>query len=223
MSSRASRDAIFVASPDLDEAIEIWLADPESARGQRASARSSKYFSRAAGRATPFGLFAGTSVGRLGEATDLILDARERCLRHSRLDMDYLFALADALAKDPVRRAGFTLKPNSSLYRGCRAHALHGARLAGEERTYHLVAAESSDALTATLARAATGSRGRGFGAVLSSTPDFARGCPGLFAEPVDSQILVPRVRSRGHRRRADARVCSRLAACEATRALRPR
>jgi hypothetical protein len=72
--------------------------------------------SRAAGRATPFGLFAGTSVGRIGDCTDLVLDASAQSVRHSRLDMDYLFALAGALTADPVRRADFTLKPNSSLY-----------------------------------------------------------------------------------------------------------
>ena len=175
VSSRAFRDALFVASPDLDEAFDTWIADPEGDRGQRVERALVKYFSRAAGRATPFGLFAGTSVGRIGDSTDLVLDASARSVRHSRLDMDYLFALAGALTKDPVRRAGFTLKPNSSLYESAGHLRYVESRLAGEERTYHLVAVESSDALTATLSRAASGSDRRRSRQCTRRLRDFAR------------------------------------------------
>lgn len=157
VASRELRDALFIASPDLDDAIEIWLAEPESERGQRVERALVKYVSRAAGRPTPFGLFAGTAVGRIGDTTDLTFDGRERCIRHSRLDMDYLFALADAIARDPIARAGFTLKPNSTVYERAGQVRYVEARLANEERKYHLVAVQSSAPLSKVLARAASG------------------------------------------------------------------
>ena len=201
VSSREFRDALFVASPDLDEAFDTWIADPESERGQRVERALVKYVSRAAGRATPFGLFAGTSVGRIGDSTDLVLDASARSVRHSRLDMDYLFALAGALTMDPVRRSGFTWKPNSSLYESAGHLRYVESRLAGEERTYHLVAVESSSALTATLSRAASGATAADLAAALVDADVSRAEADEFIADLVDSQILVPGARARRHRR----------------------
>src|SRR5712691_11535538 len=55
------RDALFIASPDLDESLEVWVRDPDSERGQRIERAVVRYFARMAGRPTPFGLFAGGS------------------------------------------------------------------------------------------------------------------------------------------------------------------
>ncbi|HEY6051247.1 MAG TPA: lantibiotic dehydratase, partial [Thermoanaerobaculia bacterium] len=67
------RDALFVASPDLDDALPAWLEDPDSERGARVERTLVRYFSRMTGRPTPFGLFAGISVGSIGGRTSLTL------------------------------------------------------------------------------------------------------------------------------------------------------
>jgi thiopeptide-type bacteriocin biosynthesis protein len=190
--SRDMREAIFVASPELDAAVENWLTEPESKRGQRVERALVKYFSRAAGRATPFGLFAGTSVGRIGDTTDLILDARDRSVRHSRLDIDYLFALSSAIAQDPTHRDGFTLKPNSSLYERAGQLRFVEVRVAEEKRTYHLVAAETSDALLKTLARARGGASTADLISELVAPDVSTADASGFVSELIDSQILVP-------------------------------
>ena len=56
------RDALYVASPDLDGSFDDWLADPESRRGRRVERALVRYLERMAARATPFGLFAGCVV-----------------------------------------------------------------------------------------------------------------------------------------------------------------
>src|SRR5262249_20493027 len=56
------REALFVASPDLDERFDVWLREPESEAGQKMERALVRYFSRMAGRATPFGLFAGCAA-----------------------------------------------------------------------------------------------------------------------------------------------------------------
>ena len=65
----AVREALFVASPSLEEGIDHWLQDPQGQRGQKVERTLVRYFSRMAGRSTPFGLFAGCSVGRIGDST----------------------------------------------------------------------------------------------------------------------------------------------------------
>src|SRR5262245_24921402 len=110
------REAIFVASPDLADGLTHWLENPESEKGVRAQRALLRYLLRMAGRATPFGLFAGCSVGKIGKQSQLRLAAAEAYQRHTRLDMDYLFALCEALGHDPAIQAGFCYAPNSSLY-----------------------------------------------------------------------------------------------------------
>ena len=69
-----------------------------------------RYVYRMAARATPFGLFSGCSVGAVepapGSATRIAVGPRAGYERHTRLDMDYLFALCEDLARDPADPRG---------------------------------------------------------------------------------------------------------------------
>src|SRR5215207_1717077 len=111
------RDALYVASPDLDGSFDDWLAAPDSRRGRRVERALVRYLERMAARATPFGLFAGCAVGTIGEETRLTLPPRSAHRRHTRLDMHYLCGLIDALERDPLIRAQLRFRPSSSLYR----------------------------------------------------------------------------------------------------------
>jgi thiopeptide-type bacteriocin biosynthesis protein len=184
------RDALFVASPDLDESLDVWLRDPDSERGQRIERAVVRYFSRMAGRPTPFGLFAGNSVGTTGDRTRLAIESQEKYERRTRLDMDYLFALAEALGRDPALRPAFAFRPNSSLYRAAgRLHYVE-ARLEEKNRTHHLVAVEDSAYLRAALARAAEGADAAMLAAALVDEETSQTDAEEYVAELIDSQIL---------------------------------
>ncbi len=151
------REALFVASPDLESGFELWVREPETDRGRGIEQALVRYFLRMAGRATPFGLCAGCSVGTIGNATQLALAACADWQRHTRLDMDYLSNLAGLLAGDPNLRQVFTYHPNSSLYRAADRLRYAESHMEGKERDYRLVAVEDTDALNATLERAREG------------------------------------------------------------------
>src|SRR5437868_5765434 len=53
-----AREALFIASPQLEERVDLWLHEPESEQGQKIERALVRYFARMTGRATPFGLFA---------------------------------------------------------------------------------------------------------------------------------------------------------------------
>ena len=117
------RDALYVASPDLDRNLDYWRSDPDGERGQRVERALVRYLERMAARATPFGLFAGCAVGRIAERTEPRLAARSAYRRHPRLDMRYLCGVVDVLERDPLLRECLRFRPNSSLYRlGDRWH-----------------------------------------------------------------------------------------------------
>ena len=187
------REALFVASPSLDESLELWIRDPQGERGQKVERTLVRYFTRMSTRPTPFGLFAGCSVGVVGDRTRLSIDARANYQRHTRLDMDYLTALTATLSQDRALRDALLFRPNSSLYRAAGRLRYVESRLDGKSRSYHLAAVEPTDYLFATLARASNG-------ALLS---DLARGlCEAdpevsqeeaaeYLAALVDNQVLV--------------------------------
>lgn len=194
------REALFVASPTLDDSIDAWRRDPERQRGRSVERTLVRYFARMAGRATPFGLFAGHSLGVVGAAegdpdtTRLVVGARAGYRRHTRFDMDYLCALASALAGDAALRPALTFRPNSSLYRAAGRVRCLAAHLAGTARGYRLIALDPTEALVATLERSRDGASPATLAAALV---DEANGVTAEEAVEfvdalIDGQILVP-------------------------------
>jgi thiopeptide-type bacteriocin biosynthesis protein len=185
------RDAIFVASPSLDEALEIWQREPDSKQGRKLESAVVSYFSRAAARATPFGLFAGCTIGTINGRTRLHLQARERYQRHSRLDTDYLWALAEAVEHDPELRKLFAYEPNSSLYEAAGRVRLAQARLTATGRSYHLVAVDKSPYLTAVLEQARGGTTLEAAAEVVVGDEISRTEAEEYVAELVENQLLV--------------------------------
>ncbi|MDP8931941.1 MAG: lantibiotic dehydratase, partial [Actinomycetota bacterium] len=189
------RDAIFVASPSLDETFEAWREQPEGKRGRKAEPALVSYFSRAAARPTPFGLFAGCTTGTLEKRTRLRLQPRHRYQRHSRLDMDYLWTLAKTVERDPQLRKAFVYEPNSSLYEAAGRLRLAQARLTDGRRSYHLLAVDKDPYLTATLERARGGPTLRRLAKALVDDEITLEEAEQYVGELIDTQILVSDVR----------------------------
>lgn len=107
------RSALFFASPELDATLSHLSATADSPpKLQRSLLR---YFFRAATRETPFGLFAGHSVGRIGTEDCFALAARDRYRTHTRLSMAFLNQFMTAVSSMPEVRDDVPHEPNSSL------------------------------------------------------------------------------------------------------------
>jgi thiopeptide-type bacteriocin biosynthesis protein len=182
------REALYVASPELEGQIAGWLAAPEENDAvERALVR---YISRMASRSTPFGLFASVSVGAIGPTTELAVSPRETAHRHTRLDNDFLFALCTDVVK--TQRHALRYKPNSSLYAAAGRMRYAEARLHGPVRAYHLVAVDRSHYLDALLARAAGGATHAELCDVLCADPEITRDeAAGFIDEVIAAQLLV--------------------------------
>lgn len=142
----AIREALFLASPSLEERMSTWREDSEGEAGS-IEVRLVKYLERMAARCTPFGLFAGNSVGRLGRETRLELLDRSAAVRHTRLDMDFLSEVVARVTADPDVRSGLTFSTNSSLYEVGGTLRYAEARVRDGRRAYFLVDVEPHDHL----------------------------------------------------------------------------
>ncbi len=190
------REALFLASPDLTESLAQWQRDPDGKKGQRTENGLVRYFLRMASRPTPFGLFSGCTPGTVGDSTRIALAERREYRRHSRIDMDYLFALCEHLGADPELRSEILFRPNSSLSLTAGRFRYAEARVNARLRTYHLVAVNESEALRSTLERAADGARLEDLAAALvDGDPDreiTREDAMAFLHQLVDNQFLLP-------------------------------
>ncbi|MDQ4024104.1 MAG: lantibiotic dehydratase family protein [Actinomycetota bacterium] len=185
------RDAVFVASPRIAELLDRWLEEPAGSADRKVEHALVRYFSRMTARATPFGLFAGCSSGRIGDRTVLRLGGREDYRRHTRLDMEYLSAVVDALERDPVVRALLEYRPNSSLYSRAGKLCYAEARTDEGGRSHYLVAVADSEYLRATVERASSGARPHELAEALVDGDVSLDEARSFVEELIDDHVLV--------------------------------
>ncbi|HEY2692505.1 MAG TPA: lantibiotic dehydratase family protein, partial [Streptosporangiaceae bacterium] len=189
------RDALFVASPHLAAAVDPWRKEPDSDKGRATERSLVSYVLRAAARPTPFGLFAGCTTGLIGERTCLRLEGGAGYRRSTRLDMDYLWALAEAVERDPALRGELDWRPNSSLYQVGDRLLFAEASQSRSGRSYRLVAVGATPYLMQTLARARDGARLGTLAAALVDDDITRADADEYIAELAGSQVLVADVR----------------------------
>ena len=109
------REAIYVASPVLYAELQKYIAGSikDSDEKHRIESSLYRYIIRMESRCTPFGLFAGCSIGVIGEETRIVLKETNRC---TRLDMYFLCTLSQELSKLPEIREKVRYYPNTTLY-----------------------------------------------------------------------------------------------------------
>lgn len=103
-------EALYLASPVLVEETK------KSENNLLIQKTLYKYFSRSFSRCTPFGLFAGCSVGKFGKSTSIILGPLTLYTRFTRLDMNYLCALIQHIEQDSIIKTKLKYFPNDSIY-----------------------------------------------------------------------------------------------------------
>jgi thiopeptide-type bacteriocin biosynthesis protein len=159
VSRPAVAEALYVASSSLSASIPFWLEHPDSPRGIRVQQALVRYLARMTGRPTPFGLFAGCSLGEIGASSHLTLPDAASYRRRVRLDNGYLDAVIGALQDDPALRDGLAYFPNGTLYR--RGEWIRYTETVHSKAgiAHHLMAAEASPDLLEVLRAADKGAR----------------------------------------------------------------
>ena len=113
------QEAVFLASPTLYFEIGKWLTtqNDENATNQKLAFTFLKYLSRMATRCTPFGLFAGCSMGAFAKENGIKLPNYLNYIRKTRFDMNFLVSLSLSLANKPEIKNQLLFYPNNSLYK----------------------------------------------------------------------------------------------------------
>jgi lantibiotic biosynthesis protein len=209
----ARRPEIVEALELASDALAAELRQPQPPR--RVLLALARYVVRAAARPTPFGLFAGYSLGRVGEATALELPPAAAYQRRTELGIESIEKLLAQFFRDP-RRAAAPLVVTSTLYeagnqlryieeRG-REHALRAVRGGRELRRAVELAREGLTAAQLTERLASE------LGAAQASVARFVE-------QLVANQLLLPDVQPRVTADDPLADVAARLRAADPARA----
>lgn len=187
-------EALFLASPDLHSQMKVWLEGKLTDKKKRENLHYglTKYLLRMATRPTPFGLFAGYSIGKWEKEGKVELPEQSRYERHTRMDMNYLCALAQNLAKHPLIKENILFYPNSSIYPvGDQLRYVEYRYRQKARRTHHIVAVDRSDYLENVLEKAASGASLKELADLLVDDEITYEDARDFIEELVDSQVLV--------------------------------
>ena len=152
-----AQQAIFVASPALYERFQRWLSGEALPEQDKLLITLHKYLIRMCSRPTPYGLFAGCTVGHFGEQTQLRAGTTTTLRTHTRIDMDCLLAICQWLSNQPIIREQLRLFPNSSLYPIGSSLRYIEQQFDTKRRSYFISVAEAEQHLTTVLEAARTG------------------------------------------------------------------
>jgi lantibiotic biosynthesis protein len=155
------RQALFFAAPGVEAAVEHLEFARESDREPDEKLRRTlvRYFARMTGRATPFGLFAGCSLGRLGSQTSLRMAPLDRYQTFTTLDVGLLYGVTERVKSEDPADPHLRVWTNPTLYRvGTRLRFIEvQTDQATLVRNYRLSAVASTNLIEAVLDRAAEG------------------------------------------------------------------
>ncbi|RZF60233.1 lantibiotic dehydratase family protein [Sphingobacterium corticibacterium] len=186
------QEAIYLASPVLFEELLKFLERGLPNKKEEEKLRYSlvRYLSRMSTRCTPFGLFAGCSVGQLGSHTDILLEENKCYKRHTRLDMSYLCALSQDLGKSPDVRSHLRYFCNTSAYKLANEIRYVEYFYRGTRRVHHLSAVDHSEYLARVMEEASQGKRINELAALLVDDEISIEDASEFVAELVDSQLI---------------------------------
>ncbi|MCL2042327.1 MAG: lantibiotic dehydratase family protein [Bacteroidales bacterium] len=187
------QEAIFLGSPVLYDEIQKFLSGalvvPKEVNKLKMSVL--RYYTRMSTRCTPFGLFAGFSLGQLEEASEMELVDAKRYSRYTRLDMNYLCNLAQDICKLPEARRYLKYFPNSSIYPLGEKLRYVEYYYKDARRIHNINAVDNSEYVGAVLDTSRTGAKIEALAALLTGDDITLEEATAFIHELIDNQILV--------------------------------
>ncbi|MEP6932077.1 MAG: lantibiotic dehydratase family protein [Flavobacterium sp.] len=152
------KEALRLASPELAKELNKW-ADTDCFDKKTTTLELTllKYIARMSSRCTPFGLFAGCSVGTIDHETNIVLELPEKHKRFTQFDMQFWVTLLQNIAAR--KTAIFHLKyyPNSSVYEFGSFYRYVEYKYIKTKREHSITGLRKSDVLKEIILKAKSG------------------------------------------------------------------
>ena len=192
-------EALQIASPDLVEALNKYSSDPKGFSDDKKDSLEIsllKYLARISSRCTPFGLFAGCSVGSFDNETTIAITTKEHFTRVTQFDMLFWSALLEELFKRDDVKPYLTYFPNTSLYSFSEFYRYVEYKHVNKKREYVINAVRKSDYLDLLIEEAKNGLTINRMIELLVLDASENEDALDFINELIDSQILVSNLES---------------------------
>lgn len=188
LQSKEIQNAIRIASIDLyDECLKF--EDLDQKEKKRVLYSLCRYITRMSSRCTPFGLFAGCALAKFAKHTNLIVS--EDIVRHTKLDMSYLYNLTQYLSQLPELKYKLKYYPNSSIYKLGNEYRYIWYYFLKDKRQYRICSVEPTSYLRSILTRSKCGAYVEDLLPFVSNDYISKTDSISYINELIDSQILV--------------------------------
>jgi hypothetical protein len=180
------KEMLQIASPDLSEGMDR--------SNDKAHSSALRYYQRSCTRPTPFGLFAGCSLGKIGVQTKIQLSEQRAYKRVTRLDMNYICALTQQIEQDKKIREQLVYYPNNSIYLVGNYMRYMEYYFQKARRIHQIAQVENSEYLQRVLTFAKDGARFIELASSLVNNEISTEEASEFIHELIDAQLLVSEI-----------------------------
>lgn len=185
-------EALRLASPDLYAVFQQEIDKPLAVRDRAIEQALAKYLSRMSSRCTPFGLFAGHAVGRIGRQTTIALGSPEQHRRIVQPDTAVLYALARRIQRTLHKDSNTEFIVNTSAYKCGSGYRYFETRVDNDgKRTFELTVCEGTPYLDLIVDAAKQGASRHALECILAQFNASAKEAEEYIDELIESQLLV--------------------------------
>ncbi|MBE9468438.1 MAG: lantibiotic dehydratase family protein [Bacteroidetes bacterium] len=187
------QEALYIASPELFSETQKWLNGliKDTSRQEKIEQSLYKYLARMSTRCTPFGLFAGVTLLKLGGKNEQQNGTKIK-YRDTRLDMNFACALGQHCSMQEGIINQLKFYPNSSLYTikdRCRyVEYTYGNK---NHRKYKITAVDSNVYLNKILKHSKNGSLIKELAAIIVEEDIAYNEAESFINELIEAQVLV--------------------------------
>lgn len=151
------QQTLYIASPALFMRFKCWLNGEEIAEKSKLIQTLFKYYLRICSRCTPYGMFAGCSLGSFGNETQIAFEAQNPYRKHSRIDTNYLVEIVNFLLTDSSIRDQIRFYPNNTIYQIADKYHYLFYSIQESKRVHEICSVDFSEYTAKILTKAKTG------------------------------------------------------------------
>lgn len=186
------KEALYLSSPNLLPEVEKYFNNTlDSKEKEKLELSVYRYYLRACYRCTPFGMFAGISLGTLSDSTAILLKANAQYRKNTRLDTHFLSSFVQDILRDSAVRDSIKWYANTTSYAVSDKLRYIEYRIDKDSRSHHLTHVDNSEYVQTILAKAQRGATTTELAYMLVGSQINLEEATGFIHEMISGCLLV--------------------------------